>query len=166
MTQVQADGPPGAREFPDDAADLTADDHLAVETDKEAPATPTPTCRSATRTRVSSRRRPSTRTDRHGDGDGGRRPRDGPLAAGHGREAARQHLHALRRRVRRERSGLVRHIRLVGVPRVARLGADPQIPKAAYTPTFAQWFRDRGRWGNVPRPGAVVFVDFPGDGST
>ena len=38
------------------------------------------------------------------------------------------------------------------------------IPKAAYTPTFAQWFRDRGRWGSTPRPGAVVFFDFPGDG--
>jgi surface antigen len=38
------------------------------------------------------------------------------------------------------------------------------IPKAAYTPTFAQWFRDHGRWGSTPRPGAVVFFDFPGDG--
>jgi hypothetical protein len=37
MTQLQADDAPGALEFPDDAADLTADDHLAVETDKEAP---------------------------------------------------------------------------------------------------------------------------------
>jgi hypothetical protein len=38
------------------------------------------------------------------------------------------------------------------------------IPKAAYTPTFAKWFRDNGRWGTAPRPGAVVFFDFPGDG--
>ena len=38
------------------------------------------------------------------------------------------------------------------------------IPKAAYTPTFAKWFRDHGRWGTTPRPGAVVFFDFPGDG--
>jgi surface antigen len=38
------------------------------------------------------------------------------------------------------------------------------IPKAAYTPTFAKWFRDQGRWGGSPRPGAVVFFDFPGDG--
>jgi hypothetical protein len=38
------------------------------------------------------------------------------------------------------------------------------IPKAAYTPTFADWFRKRGAWGTAPRPGAVVFFDFPGDG--
>ena len=37
------------------------------------------------------------------------------------------------------------------------------IPKAAYTPTFAQWFRDHRQWGGTPRPGAVVFFDFPGD---
>jgi surface antigen len=37
------------------------------------------------------------------------------------------------------------------------------IPKAGYTPTFAQWFRDHGRWGTAPRPGAVVFFDFPND---
>jgi hypothetical protein len=37
------------------------------------------------------------------------------------------------------------------------------IPKASYTPTFAQWFRDQGRWGSAPRPGAVVFFDFPND---
>lgn len=40
----------------------------------------------------------------------------------------------------------------------------PLIPKTAYTPTFAQWFRDRRQWGSAPRPGAVVFFDFPGDG--
>lgn len=40
----------------------------------------------------------------------------------------------------------------------------PLIPKTAYTPTFAQWFKDRRQWGSVPRPGAVVFFDFPGDG--
>ena len=37
------------------------------------------------------------------------------------------------------------------------------IPKASYTPTFAQWFRDHGQWGSAPRPGAVVFFDFPND---
>ena len=37
------------------------------------------------------------------------------------------------------------------------------IPKAAFTPAFAQWFQKRGQWGTVPRPGAVVFFDFPGD---
>jgi hypothetical protein len=41
--------------------------------------------------------------------------------------------------------------------------ASSLIPKAAYTPTFAQWFRDRGQWGQTPRPGAVVFFDFPND---
>ena len=40
----------------------------------------------------------------------------------------------------------------------------PLVPKTAYTPTMAQWFRDRGRFGGAPRPGAVVFFDFPGDG--
>lgn len=40
----------------------------------------------------------------------------------------------------------------------------PLIPKTAYTPTFAQWFKDRRQWGSAPRPGAVVFFDFPGDG--
>jgi hypothetical protein len=40
MTQLQADGPPGALELPHDAADLTADDHLAAETDKDAPDDP------------------------------------------------------------------------------------------------------------------------------
>lgn len=38
------------------------------------------------------------------------------------------------------------------------------IPKTAYTPTFANWFKQRGQWGTVPRPGAIAFFDFPGDG--
>jgi surface antigen len=38
------------------------------------------------------------------------------------------------------------------------------IPKAAFTPAFAKWFQKRGQWGTTPRPGAVVFFDFPGDG--
>lgn len=38
------------------------------------------------------------------------------------------------------------------------------IPKTAYTPTFAQWFKDRKQWGTAPRLGAVVFFDFPDDG--
>jgi len=41
--------------------------------------------------------------------------------------------------------------------------ASSLIPKAAFTPTFARWFRDKGQWGNTPRPGAVVFFDFPND---
>jgi hypothetical protein len=43
-------------------------------------------------------------------------------------------------------------------------GAEQLIPKTAYTPTFANWFRKQGRWGTSPRPGAVVFFDFPNDG--
>jgi CHAP domain len=38
------------------------------------------------------------------------------------------------------------------------------IPKTAFTPTLAQWFRDHGQWGTKPRPGALVFFDFPNDG--
>ena len=41
--------------------------------------------------------------------------------------------------------------------------ASSLIPKAAFTPTFARWFRDKGQGGNTPRPGAVVFFDFPND---
>ena len=37
MTQLQTDDAARALDLADDAADLTADDHLAVETDKEAP---------------------------------------------------------------------------------------------------------------------------------
>jgi hypothetical protein len=42
--------------------------------------------------------------------------------------------------------------------------ASQLIPKAAYTPTFADWFRTHRQWGTAPRPGAVVFFDFPNDG--
>jgi len=42
--------------------------------------------------------------------------------------------------------------------------ASPLIPKAAYTPAFADWFRTHHQWGTAPRPGAVVFFDFPNDG--
>lgn len=65
--------------------------------------------------------------------------------------------------------------RAYGMPRVAwcaqfvwwtfrEAGLAHLIPKTAYTPTFAQWFKQRGQWGTQPRPGAVVFFDFPGDG--
>lgn len=36
------------------------------------------------------------------------------------------------------------------------LGEDP------YTVTYAQSFKDKGRWGTTPRPGAVVFFDWDG----
>lgn len=38
------------------------------------------------------------------------------------------------------------------------------IPKTAYTPALASWFRARGRWGTTPRVGSLVFFNFPGDG--
>lgn len=37
-------------------------------------------------------------------------------------------------------------------------------PKTAYTPTSAQWHRDRRQWGTTPRVGALVYFDWPGDG--
>jgi hypothetical protein len=34
----------------------------------------------------------------------------------------------------------------------------------AFTPAHARWFRDQGRWGTVPKPGAVVFFSWNGSG--
>lgn len=42
-------------------------------------------------------------------------------------------------------------------------GASDLIPKAAYTPTLANWFQRRSQWGTKPRRGALVFFDFPRD---
>ena len=39
---------------------------------------------------------------------------------------------------------------------VRGMGAD------AFTPTHARWFEDRGRWGQTPVPGAVVFFSWSG----
>lgn len=48
---------------------------------------------------------------------------------------------------------------------LARFGdAATIIPKHAYTPSGAKWFKDRGRWGTKPRVGAIVYFNFPGDG--
>ena len=33
--------------------------------------------------------------------------------------------------------------------------ASQLIPKAAYTPAFAEWFKRHNQWGTTPRPGAV-----------
>ncbi|MCO6009632.1 CHAP domain-containing protein [Actinoallomurus purpureus] len=41
---------------------------------------------------------------------------------------------------------------------VKGMGAD------AFTPTHAKWFISQGRWGNVPKPGAVVFFSWSGGG--
>jgi CHAP domain len=36
----------------------------------------------------------------------------------------------------------------------------------AFTPAHAKWFQQQGRWGSVPRPGAVVFFSWSGGKST
>lgn len=36
-------------------------------------------------------------------------------------------------------------------------------PKTAYTPTLANWFRQRGQWSDTPTVGALVFYDWPSD---
>ncbi|TMR97521.1 CHAP domain-containing protein [Nonomuraea basaltis] len=38
----------------------------------------------------------------------------------------------------------------------------PDVGDFAYTPTYADWFKDRGRWGQAPRRGAIVFFDWAG----
>lgn len=43
-------------------------------------------------------------------------------------------------------------------------GAGAIIPKAAYTPTLAGWYQQRGQASRTPRPGSLVFFDWPGDG--
>ncbi|MFI7446581.1 CHAP domain-containing protein [Nonomuraea sp. NPDC049714] len=44
-------------------------------------------------------------------------------------------------------------------------GARPQVGWDAYTVTHAKWFSDNGRWGTVPKPGAVVFFAWNGSKS-
>ena len=144
----------------ENADDLTADDHLAVETDKEAPGDhdmdlPVP------------------------DQD----PNVVPNSAAAGLEGAPIAMVADVLATARSQLGTVE--RPTGsnrTPYGAEYGNDGQpwcakfvwwvfrrslaaslIPKAAYTPTFAQWFRDHGKWGTTPRPGAVAFFDFPND---
>jgi hypothetical protein len=43
-------------------------------------------------------------------------------------------------------------------------GAGGLIPKAAYTPTLAGWYQQRGQADRNPRSGDLVFYDWPGDG--
>ena len=38
------------------------------------------------------------------------------------------------------------------------------VPRFAYTPAGAQYFKDRGAWGRTPRVGAIVFYDVSGMG--
>jgi surface antigen len=42
---------------------------------------------------------------------------------------------------------------------VKGMGAD------AFTRTHAEWFKDQGRWGQTPTPGAVVFYSWSGSKS-
>jgi hypothetical protein len=41
---------------------------------------------------------------------------------------------------------------------------DSAVPKFAYTPSGYRWYEDRGRAGRDPRPGSLVFFQFPGMG--
>ena len=43
-------------------------------------------------------------------------------------------------------------------------GALDLTTKTAYTPTLAGWFQQRGQANRTPRPGSLVFFDWPGDG--
>ncbi|MFB4301834.1 CHAP domain-containing protein [Actinomadura sp. NTSP31] len=43
-----------------------------------------------------------------------------------------------------------------------RAGALAAVGRFAFTPFHAQWFKDHGRWGHVPRKGAIVFYDWGG----
>lgn len=38
------------------------------------------------------------------------------------------------------------------------------VPKHAYTPAGAQWFKSRNQWGHKPRVGAIVYYDTAGLG--
>jgi surface antigen len=41
-----------------------------------------------------------------------------------------------------------------------KAGATDIIPRHAWTPAGAQWFKDRSQWGSRPRVGAIVYYDF------
>lgn len=43
-----------------------------------------------------------------------------------------------------------------------KLGFTDQIGSDAWTVAHAQWFQDNGRWGDAPRPGAIVFFSWSG----
>lgn len=43
----------------------------------------------------------------------------------------------------------------------AQVGGSGLIPRTAYTPTYYSWFVTNGGAGKVPRPGALVFYDWP-----
>jgi hypothetical protein len=43
-----------------------------------------------------------------------------------------------------------------------RLGISDQMGFDAWTPKHAEWFKDNGRWGTTPKPGAVTFFAWSG----
>lgn len=43
-------------------------------------------------------------------------------------------------------------------------GESELVPKTAWTPAMAQFYRDRGTFDRTPQPGSLVFYDWPGDG--
>jgi CHAP domain len=43
-----------------------------------------------------------------------------------------------------------------------KLGFTDQIGSDAWTVAHAQWFQDNGRWGDAPKPGAIVFFSWSG----
>jgi hypothetical protein len=45
----------------------------------------------------------------------------------------------------------------------AQAGESHAIGRFAYCPSHVDWFRSNGRWGNSPRPGALVFFSWNGD---
>ncbi|WP_307801649.1 CHAP domain-containing protein [Actinomadura violacea] len=47
-----------------------------------------------------------------------------------------------------------------------KLGFTDQIGADAWTVAHAQWFQDNGRWGDTPKPGAIVFFSWSGGKSS
>jgi hypothetical protein len=46
----------------------------------------------------------------------------------------------------------------------AKAGLQKIIPRHAYTPAGADWFKERGLWGSEPRVGAIAYYDTSGLG--
>lgn len=46
----------------------------------------------------------------------------------------------------------------------SKAGCESCIPKHAYTPSGAQWFKARDQWGSKPKVGAIVYFDTAGMG--
>jgi hypothetical protein len=153
MTQAE----PAVEDLLKNADDLTAEDHLAVETEKEAPDEDLP---------VQDQNPNLVPDSADGELEGA------PIGAvADVLAAARSQLGTVERPPGTNRTPYGAEYGNDGQPWCAKFVwwafrkslASSLIPKAAYTPTFAQWFRDRRQWGARPRPGAVVFFDFPGD---